>query len=224
MTSELTIIDPMTADEAQVHVDAINAHVLDIGRRLVDIRQREGWRALGYDCWTHFLEGEFAYSRKHLYELMRVAPVSEQLASVLPKVTTLSVKAMDTLAAYPYELRPAIALAAVKRYGEKPTPSEMRRAADVLTEATFTGHVDTGNGTSTPIDAAFAQADYEAAQRQKQHIADKRGAPVWSGEADMLIEPGWSNRAVKLIVGMTPEQFSALGSSRRVKVVIYEVS
>lgn len=180
--NDIAIIDPMTEGEARAHVNAINAHVLDIGARLVDIRQREGWRALGYDCWTRFLEGEFAYSRKHLYELMRVAPVSEQLAGVLPKVTTLSVKALDTLSEYPYELRPAIALAAVNRYGEKPTPSEMRRAADILTEATHTGHVDTGNGTSTPIDAAFAEADYEAAQRQKQHIADKRGALVWRGE------------------------------------------
>ena len=76
----------MTEQEARQTVNAIRQSAAEIGRYLVDLRQRQGWKALGYRSFTAMLEGEFAYSRQHLYRLMSGA----QPKKLSHNVTTLS--------------------------------------------------------------------------------------------------------------------------------------
>ena len=76
----------MTEQEARQAVNAIRQSAAEIGRYLLDLRQRQGWKALGYRSFTAMLEGEFAYSRQHLYRLMSGA----QPDKLSHNVTTLS--------------------------------------------------------------------------------------------------------------------------------------
>lgn len=164
--SEIVITPVMTREEAQAHVDAIKNAVRDMGLRLLEMKAREGWRALGYANWTAFLTGEFAYSRKHLYELMEAAPVLEKM---LPTGNKISIKAAAALAAFDEELHPVIIGTAQARYGTL-TESNVNRVGSVVQQMTYTGHVDIGNGRNTPIEAALALEDEEAAKRRLEYI------------------------------------------------------
>lgn len=172
----------MSLDEIQANIIAINNASQDIGRRLLEMREREAWKVLGYASWTAFLEGEFSYSRKHLYELMNAASVLE----VIPKGNKISTAAAAKLSQYPKELHIPIIQATQARYGAI-TESRLQRVGDMFQEVTRTGHCDTGNGISTPIDIALDKADDEADKRQKQYIYDKPQKPLTQDEISLAI-------------------------------------
>jgi hypothetical protein len=75
------------------------------------------------------------------------------------------------LAQFDPELHPAILRTASARYGSL-TESSIRRVGTVIQEMASTGHVDMGNGESTPIDAALDLEDAEAIKRSKAYIAE----------------------------------------------------
>lgn len=168
------IMPPMTIEEAKSHVEAINSAAQSMGRHLLTLKEREGWRVLGYRNWTAFLQGEFSYSRQYLYELMQAAPVVEKLSTVVDKIST---KAAYAIAAYDSDLQPVIARTALARYGSL-TESNVNRVGAIIQEMATTGHVDVGNGTSTPVDAALDKEDVEAALRQREYIEEKANKPV----------------------------------------------
>jgi hypothetical protein len=180
MSHQVSVVILMTEPEAREHIKAINASAADIGRRLLDIQSREGWKVLGYKNWTAFLEGEFSYSRQHLYELMTAAPILESLSATDYK---LSAKAAVALSKFDADLRPVILRTATARYGEL-TESNVARVGNVVQEMATTGHVDTANGVSTPIDAALEAEDIEALKRQQQHIQE-RSEWEYKGFAEM---------------------------------------
>lgn len=166
---DITVINPMTETEAREHVQQINASAVDIGRRLLELKEREGWRALGYKNWTACLNEEFVFSRKHLYSLMNAAPVAEKL---LPKGYKLTTNQASTVARYPEDLQPAIVRGAKNRYG-KLTESNLRRYGDTLQQAVETGYLDIRDGEKvTAFEAALTDEDVEALKRQKQYIQE----------------------------------------------------
>lgn len=152
----------LTAAEARALVDSINAKACEMGNLLLELKSRDGWRALGYATWSDCLAHEFAFSRKHLYELMRAAPVVERLS---PMGYTLNTSQANALARYPVDLQAPIVQATAARYG-KLTESRLTRVGDVLAQAVTTGHVDADGQTPTAFDAALAYEDYEARQRR----------------------------------------------------------
>lgn len=182
----VTIIQPMTETEARSHVVAINNAAADMGRRLLELKEREGWIVLGYKSWSAMLEGEFSYSRKHLYELMHAAPVLEKL---LPVGNNISTKTAAALARFDEDLHPAIVKTTVARYGQL-TESNVTRVGTVVQEMSTTGHVDVGNGTSTPIEAALEKEDLEALMRQREYINGKQ-KPKTNRAGDEAISQGF---------------------------------
>lgn len=180
-TGEITVIAPMTREEAQQHVDAIHVAASNIGRHLLEIKQREGWRALGYESWTAFLVKEFSYSRKHLYELMSAATVE----GLLPEGNT---KAAYALSRFDANLQPAIAQiarSAAEVRGRDVTAGLVTAVGDVLAESVATGgYVDTGAGTMTAMTKAISTAIDELDKRKSQHIDDNskwERAGMWLG-------------------------------------------
>lgn len=162
----------MTTNEARTAVDQINRHASEIGRLLLDLKERDGWRALGYDTWTACLRQEFVQSRQWLYVLMKAAPVQERMAE---QGYRLSVETASTLAGFPDHLQENIVRATEKRYGAI-TTSRLQRVGTVLTQAVETGHVETSPGESSAIDQALALEDDEARKRQSDYINDGAGA------------------------------------------------
>lgn len=181
-------METMTYDEAKEHVDAINRASQGIGQLLLEIRQREGWKALGYKNWTEFLTEEFSYSRKHLYELMKAAPIKERLVTKGYKVSN---KVASKLSKFPDDLHVPILKTSIERYGGKPTEGEIESVGNVLTTVMLTGHVDLGDGRMTAFEKAFRKEDEERELRQKQHIhdkyEDKPQAPLTLSEIQLAI-------------------------------------
>jgi hypothetical protein len=194
ISNSITIM--MTREEAQEHVVAIKNSAADMGRRLLDLKEREGWRVLGYETWTACLQNEFAYSRNHLYELMKATPILESLSSTDYK---LSMKAAVALADYDEALHPAIVKTAKSRYGEL-TESNIKRVGEVVQTMTTTGHVDTGNGSMTPIDAALEIEDYEALQRHREYKS-RSLAPLMTSETPEWYTPDHIISKVRMVLG-----------------------
>lgn len=166
------ILPGMSVDEAKAHVQAVKNAAQDMGKHLLELKEREGWRVLGYQSWTAFLNGEFEYSRKHLYELMAAVPVQDKL---LPIGYNLSTKAAAALSKFDESLHVVIAQTAQARYGEV-TESNINRVGDVVQTMVLTGHVSP-DGISTPIDATLNAEDFEASQRQQVYVAEKVNQP-----------------------------------------------
>lgn len=194
MRDPITIIQPMTETEARSHVAAINNAAADMGRHLLELKEREGWLVLGYKSWSACLDGEFSYSRKHLYELMAATPVLEKL---LPVGNNVSTKAAAALARFDEDLHPAIIKTATARYGQL-TESNVNRVGTVVQEMATTGHVDVGSGISTPIDAALDKEDYEAHQRQREYINNHA---LFTSDSTEWHTPAYITALVKAVLG-----------------------
>lgn len=164
-----TIIDTLTETEAREHVNAINSAVNDIGRRLLILRERAGWQALGYTSFTAMLAGEFSFARSHLYTLMAAAPVQEKLSTIVDKPIPASTAA--ALGKFTEDVQPLIARAALLRYG-KLTVSNVETLGDQLQTLRDTGHATDDEGNDLALEAALLAADQERIKRQKQYIAD----------------------------------------------------
>jgi hypothetical protein len=89
-----TLVVMMTEAEARANIQKINDLVGSVGKLLVDLKEREGWKALGYHTWTECLNQEFNESRSYLYKLMAgeevrrdMSPIGDIEASKIPKVS-----------------------------------------------------------------------------------------------------------------------------------------
>lgn len=172
MVAEVVIIEPMNVLQAREYVQRINNRAAEMSRLLLELKDRQGWKALGYTSWHECVKNEFAYSSQHLYRLLDTAQVNQTIAGVLPGVNLPERHARE-VKTFPQELQPAIvqiAQATAKAQGREATSGDYKRVGTVIQEAAITGAVDTGNGDSTPFTAALSVEQYEAMQRQQQQI------------------------------------------------------
>jgi hypothetical protein len=91
---------PMTADEAKDCVATINRRIgnmvesmrqmeAPIADMLLELRDRKGWKALGYKTWTECATIEFAYSRSRIYQLISAAETRRNLSTIVDKPATI---------------------------------------------------------------------------------------------------------------------------------------
>jgi hypothetical protein len=84
MTEELIVM--MTEAEARERVNLIKNkikdHVGEEKRLVLDLYEREGWRALGYNSWRDCVLHEFEGSQSRLYELLDEARVERNISDV----------------------------------------------------------------------------------------------------------------------------------------------
>ncbi|HEX2905890.1 MAG TPA: hypothetical protein VHO69_03470 [Phototrophicaceae bacterium] len=163
----------ITQAEAEESDRRIQVAAETVGRELLRLKETFGWMLLkdgtgqGYANWTDFLSRRYAFTRKHLYELMDAAPVQERLS---PMGYTLNTSQAKALSVYPIELHIPIVVATQNRYGRL-TEARLKQVAEVLTQAVITGHVSTGDGSqTTPIDAAISLEEHEARQSRRVYI------------------------------------------------------
>jgi len=88
-TNEPINITPMTVEEAKecdaeihMHLDAADKHLDSAGALLLNMKRREGWKALDFGTWTEYLESRAAVgkSRRRALELLQAEEVRENLA------------------------------------------------------------------------------------------------------------------------------------------------
>lgn len=92
--SDIAIVEPMTRDEALDCLRAIKDRLREARQKALELYQREGWKALGYDSFKACAEAEFGNSFQHLYRLkdaaliekaLRESPAGELLPANVPE-------------------------------------------------------------------------------------------------------------------------------------------
>jgi hypothetical protein len=69
----------MTADEARQCANEIKAGINDVGKRLLQLYEGEGWKVLGYDTWRECAQMEFGFKQSHVYQLLEFAEVTRNI-------------------------------------------------------------------------------------------------------------------------------------------------
>lgn len=169
----------MTHEEALEKNHQINHKTLELATLLTEMKERNGWRALGFGNWTAYLSSDMlTYSRQYLTEFVRAAPVNERLHAV---GITVNHSVANALAAFPPELQIPIAQTAIKRQGGKPTESGIKRIGRVVSQMTTSGHVESTPGTTNAVEAALNLEDEEAGKRQQTY--KQTNVPILTGHA-----------------------------------------
>ncbi len=73
---------PMTASEARTCVDAIRSGIVNVGRQLLELYERDGWRALGYSNWRECAQVEFGYKQSRVYQLLEAAEIERNISTI----------------------------------------------------------------------------------------------------------------------------------------------
>ena len=81
MSNSLIIL--MTANEARAIVETIKDSVDRVGKLLLDLYNREGWRALGYASWRECAKAEFAGCERRFYQLLNAEQVREEICTIV---------------------------------------------------------------------------------------------------------------------------------------------
>lgn len=156
----------MTWDEAVAQNERINGKAAELARLLIEMRDRKGWKALGFKSWTAYLSSDMLkFSRQYLSEMVRAAPVNErlQVAGI-----TANHSVANALATFPDELQVPIMRTTLSRYPEA-TESRVKRVGAVMTQMTTSGHVESAPGTTNAVEAALNLEDEEAGKRQQAY-------------------------------------------------------
>ena len=69
----------MTEEEARTCVNHINKNVHNTRSLLLDLEEREGWRALGYKSWRACVTAEFEGKQRYLYYELQAAKIERNI-------------------------------------------------------------------------------------------------------------------------------------------------
>lgn len=70
----------MTRDEARACADAINSRINEARALILDLYERKGWEALGYNSWRACVVAEFEQSKTHLYRQLEAARIEREIS------------------------------------------------------------------------------------------------------------------------------------------------
>jgi hypothetical protein len=102
----LPLGEMMTTNEARGCIDTINHYLDSAHAALLDLYEREGWRALGYDSWRACVVAEFGYSESHLYRLLDAARIERNICANGGDVASVPERTLRPLAKLPPERQP----------------------------------------------------------------------------------------------------------------------
>lgn len=73
--------ETMTEAEARACVSEINAGLDSVRRQILELYDREGWRALGYSSWRQCVKAEFPHAKERaLYYELQAAQIEQRLS------------------------------------------------------------------------------------------------------------------------------------------------
>ncbi|MBE7473108.1 MAG: hypothetical protein DPW09_31970 [Anaerolineae bacterium] len=78
----LTVVEEMTETEARLLVEEIKQDISAVGAKLLELHERQGWRALGYSSWRECVTAEFEFGQSHVYRLLDFARIERNLSPI----------------------------------------------------------------------------------------------------------------------------------------------
>lgn len=127
MTNDLM----MPKSEAQALVQQIRDRAEDLASLLAELRDRKGWKALGYDSWALCCEEEFHYSRQHANRLIGAREVRARLESTGSTIPERHIRELNCV---PEDQQAEVYEEACERSGGKPTAAVVREVAREFTD------------------------------------------------------------------------------------------
>lgn len=76
----------LSAEEARQIVKNINGRFEQSRKDLIELHDREGWRALGYDNWRDCVQAEFQQSAAYLYRQLAAAKIEQLIESPIGEI------------------------------------------------------------------------------------------------------------------------------------------
>lgn len=170
----------MESDTAREYVDTIREHISRAGHHLdqarskiLELKEREGWRALGYKSWAACIKAEFKQSSSSVYRQLNAALVELELSP--NGGIGLSERALRPLTkkGYSAEAKQAIYAVCQDLVGEggKVTSGVVEAVVDGFKDMLQSGATQDADGNQTPISERM-EADLLARVREKK-IAHK---------------------------------------------------
>ena len=139
----------MTPDEARETDRLIKRHINTTRYLLLDMRDRKGWKALGYESFKEYGEKELGYEERHIYRLVDAAEIGIQIGT-------------DQLDSQPTEsqLRPL-----------KSVPEDERKA--IWDEATRKAEEEGAKLTAKRVEDAVAEWKQRSQDWHHQYISER---------------------------------------------------
>jgi hypothetical protein len=156
------------------HLSRAGNHLEEARSKLVELKDREGWRALGYPSWVECVKAEFHQSSSSVYRKLNAALVAVEL-SPNGGIGDVSERALRPLTkrGYSTEAKQAIFAVCQDLVGEggKVTTGVVEAVVEGFKDMLASGATQDGDGVQTPISERM-QADLLARVREKK-IAHK---------------------------------------------------
>jgi hypothetical protein len=218
MTTELIEVSTvmMSADEARLAVASFRDymasadHYIDRCRTtLLDLHQREGWRALGYQTWRACAVAELNLSQAQAYRLLGAAEIERDIMPALlasgfshdenlPEAVLRPLLQLDS----PEERQAAALVAIDAAGGATPSSAQMRRAVEQVQPAQTCGHPITVS--SVKIDGILycpsCASQLMTAQNERaaaEHRAALAPVPIIRADDDgALFDRAWESSSI----------------------------
>jgi hypothetical protein len=82
MNPTIIAVRPMIYSEAKECVNQINTNMTNIRLLVLDLYEREGWVALGYQSWRECVVAEFKQNENYLYRQLEAAQVQKNILPI----------------------------------------------------------------------------------------------------------------------------------------------
>jgi len=175
----------LTSNQARKLCDQIVHEALNLSELLTQLRDGEGWVALGYASWAACCETEFGYSKQHANRLIKSDQIRKQLVGsggeVEPIGSTLSESQARELTNVPESSRVEVIQAAhevAESEGRKMTAKDIKEAADAAKVTPEIVDEDEDKDGETP------QADYLPEDFDEKPTVAQSDNPAWDAIAE----------------------------------------
>jgi len=127
---------PMTRDEARLCIERINRHLDEARLLLLELYERQGWRALGYTSWRECATAEFGWRERYTYYVLEAARTERGLCTIVQpaELPTLREYHLHQIARLEPEQRVEVARAIVE---DPRAPTATLRAIKRVTDETL---------------------------------------------------------------------------------------
>lgn len=158
------IVDaPMTPEEARTCLGEIHSNAASIRRKLLELYEREGWKALGYDSWRDCVTAEFSHSQSWVYYQLDAAKTARSLSTIVENPDAIPESHLRPLASLPPEQQAVAYQKALEIASGRLTAKHIEEAAKAIlpsaTEGKRLDNPDAHNEHYTPdhiLEAVYA--------------------------------------------------------------------
>ena len=124
----------MTLDEARETDRLIKRHINTTRYLLLDLRDRQGWKALGYASFVEYGEKELGFQKSHIYELTEAAEIGLQIGFSEISEKQPKESHLKPLKSVPEDERKAIWDEATRKAEEEGAKLTAKRVEDAVAE------------------------------------------------------------------------------------------